>query len=209
MNYNDWTVTNAVSLQSPAAMVPAKPTKARSLTRETLLRAAAQVILDRGVEALTLDAVARQAEVSKGGLLYHFPNKNALVVGLGEQLIQEFEVALQAEFDRDDAPGTPGQWVRAYIRSTLRMSGQTLALVARLTSLIVAMPPELLQSAEAYEQRCRQRLENDGLNPTQATIIQLAIDGLWFSELFQLGAPDEPRRTQVIETLLAMTRSLQ
>ncbi|NJL69123.1 MAG: hypothetical protein HC894_25280 [Microcoleus sp. SM1_3_4] len=50
MNYNDWTVTNAVSLQSPAAMVPAKPTKARSLTRETLLRAAAQVILDRGVE---------------------------------------------------------------------------------------------------------------------------------------------------------------
>ncbi|NJK75275.1 MAG: helix-turn-helix transcriptional regulator [Microcoleus sp. SU_5_6] len=81
-------------------MVPAKPTKARSLTRETLLRAAAQVILDRGVEALTLDAVARQAEVSKGGLLYHFPNKNALVVGLGEQLIQEFEVALQAEFDR-------------------------------------------------------------------------------------------------------------
>ncbi|NJK75274.1 MAG: hypothetical protein HC942_16075 [Microcoleus sp. SU_5_6] len=99
--------------------------------------------------------------------------------------------------------------MRAYIRSTLRMSGQTLALVARLTSLIVAMPPELLQSAEAYEQRCRQRLENDGLNPTQATIIQLAIDGLWFSELFQLGAPDEPRRTQVIETLLAMTRSLQ
>ncbi|NJL69122.1 MAG: TetR family transcriptional regulator [Microcoleus sp. SM1_3_4] len=128
--------------------------------------------------------MARQAEVSKGGLLYHFPNKNALVVGLGEQLIQEFEVALQAEFDRDDAPGTPGQWVRAYIRSTLRMSGQTLALVARLTSLIVAMPPELLQSAEAYEQRCRQRLENDGLNPTQATIIQLAIDGLWFRSCF-------------------------
>lgn len=187
-------------------MVTAKRSSSRSNTRETLLHAAAQVILDRGVEALTLDAVAHQAGVSKGGLLYHFPNKNALIAGLGEQLIQEFEASLQAEFDQDDAPGTPGQWVRAYIRSTLQISRQTLALIARLASLIVKMPSELIQSAEAYEHRCRQRLEADGIDPTQATIIQLAIDGLWYSEVFQLGAPDEPRRTQVVEALLAMTR---
>jgi AcrR family transcriptional regulator len=206
MFYTDWTVNNAVP-RSTAPMAPSKSAKSSSLTRETLLHAATQVILEKGVEALTLDAVARQAGVSKGGLLYHFPNKNALVVGLGEQLIQEFEAALQAEFDQDDAPGTPGQWVRAYIHSTLRMSGQTLALVARLTSLIVEMPPELLKSAEAYEQRCRQRLDADGLDPTQAVIIQLAIDGLWFSEMFQLSALDETRRTQVVERLLAMARS--
>ncbi|MEG3959505.1 TetR/AcrR family transcriptional regulator [Microcoleus sp. herbarium2] len=206
MYYTDWTVNNAVP-RSTDPMTPSKSGKSRSLTRETLLGAATQVILEKGVEALTLDAVARQAGVSKGGLLYHFPNKNALVVGLGEQLIQEFEAALQTEFDRDDAPGTPGQWVRAYIRSTLRMSGKTLALVARLTSLVVEMPPELLKAAEAYEQRCRQRLDADGLDPTQATIIQLAIDGLWFSEVFQLSALDETRQTQVVERLLAMTRS--
>jgi AcrR family transcriptional regulator len=204
VDYTDWTVINAVSLLTDA-MASSKP--AKSLTRNTLLRAAAQVLLDKGIEALTLDAVAHQAGVSKGGLLYHFPNKNALVVGLGEQLIQDFETALQEEFDRDDAPGTPGQWVRAYIRSTLRVSQQSLALIARLSSLLVRMPSELQSSAEAYEQRCRQRLETDGLDPTQATIIQLAIDGLWFSEVFQLGTPDEPRRTQVVETLLAMTRS--
>lgn len=206
MYYTDWTVNNAVP-RSTDPMTPSKSAKSSSLTRETLLGAATQVILEKGVEALTLDAVARQAGVSKGGLLYHFPNKNALVVGLGEQLIQEFEAALQAEFDRDDAPGTPGQWVRAYIRSTLRMSGQTLALVARLTSLIVEMPPELLKVAEAYEQRCRQRLDADGLDPTQAAIVQLAIDGLWFSEVFQLSALDETRQAQVVERLLAMTRS--
>lgn len=187
-------------------MTATKKSQARSLTHETLLRAAAQVILDKGVEALTLDAVAHQAGVSKGGLLYHFPNKNALVVGLGEQLIQDFEAGLQEEIDQDNAPGTPGHWVRAYIRSTVRMSKQSLALIARLSSIIVEMPPELARSAEAYEQRCRQRLETDGLDPIQATIIQLAIDGLWFSEVFQFGAPDEPRRTQVLEALLAMTR---
>jgi AcrR family transcriptional regulator len=188
-------------------MVTAKKSQARSLTRETILRAATQVILEKGVEALTLDAVAQQAGVSKGGLLYHFPNKNALVVGLVQQLIQEFEAALQEEYDQDDAPGTPGQWVRAYVRATLRMSQQTLALIARLSSLIVEMPPELQKSVATYEERCRQRIEADGLDPVQATIIQLAIDGLWFSEVFQLSALDEARRTQVVERLLAMTQS--
>lgn len=185
-----------------------KKSKTRSATRERILRAAGQVIIDRGVEALTLDGVARQADVSKGGLLYHFPNKNALIVNLGEQLLQNFEAALQDEFELDDAPGTPGQWLRAYVRSTERMSKESLALFARLSSILVAMPPALLQSVEAYEQRWHQRLEADGLDPVQATIIQLAIDGLWFSEVFQMAVPDEERRAQVVETLLTMTRAL-
>lgn len=190
-------------------MGSSKKLKARSATREKLLQAAAQVIIERGVEALTLDAVAQQADVSKGGLLYHFPNKNALIVNVGQQQIQNFESALQHEFEQDDAPGTPGQWTRAYVRSTERTSKESLALIARLSSILVEMPSELLQSVDAYEQRCHERLESDGLDPVQATIIQMAIDGLWFSEAFQMGVPSEERRTQVVETLLAMTRSPQ
>jgi len=186
-----------------------KKSKSRSATREKILQAATQVVMDRGVEALTLDAVAQQAELSKGGLLYHFPNKNALIVNLGERLLQNVEAARQNEFEQDDAPGTPGQWLRAYVRSTERMSKESLALFARLSSIIAKMPPELLQSAEAYEQRCHQRLEADGIDPVQATIIHLAIDGLWFSEIFQMAVPNEERRAQVVETLLTMTRSLQ
>lgn len=186
-----------------------KKSKARAATREKILQAAGQVVIDRGVEALTLDAVAKQAAVSKGGLLYHFPNKNALIVNLGEHLLQNFEAALQLEFDQDDAPETTGQWLRAYVRSTERMSRESLALLARLSSILVEMPPELRQSVEAYEQRWHQRLEADGLDPVQATIIQLAIDGLWFSEVFQMAVPNEERRAQVVETLLTMTRSLQ
>ena len=185
-----------------------KKSKARSATREKLLQSASQVVVEKGVDALTLDAVAKQAGVSKGGLLYHFPNKNALIINLGEQLLQNFEAALQSDFEQDDAPGTPGQWLRAYVRSTARMSKESLALFARLSSILVEMPPELLQSVEVYEQRWHQRLEAAGLDPVQATIIQLAIDGLWFSEAFQMAVPPEERRTQVVETLLSMTRAL-
>lgn len=184
-----------------------KPSKASSITRDTLLRAASQVIISNGIEALTLNAVAQQAEVSKGGLLYHFPNKNALIVGLGEQLIRDFELTLQAEFDQDTQPGAPGQWIRAYVRSTLRTSERSLALIARLSSVLSEMPVELLQSVKAYEARWYERLESDGLDPIQATIIQLAVDGIWFSKVFQMATPNKERIAQVVERLLLMAQA--
>lgn len=179
--------------------------KSASATREGLLKAASQVATDKGVEALTLSAVAQKASVSKGGLLYHFPNKDALIEGMVEQLIQEFETVLQTEFNQDSEPGTPGQWVRAYIRATLLFGKQSLALIANLSS-IVADSPNSLKAAEDYGQQCRQRIETSGIDPTKATIIQLAVDGLWFSEVFQFGTPDESRLADVIETLVEMTR---
>ena len=44
----------------------------RGDTRKRLLDAAAAVVRRDGAGALTLDAVAAEAGVSKGGLLYHF-----------------------------------------------------------------------------------------------------------------------------------------
>ena len=41
-------------------------------TRRRLLDAATAVVRRDGARALTLDAVAAEAGVSKGGLLYHF-----------------------------------------------------------------------------------------------------------------------------------------
>ncbi|MBW4559271.1 MAG: TetR/AcrR family transcriptional regulator [Trichormus sp. ATA11-4-KO1] len=177
----------------------------RSTTRELLLRSASQVVIDEGVEALTLDAVAQKAGFSKGGLLYHFPSKDALMQGMVEQLIQDFETALQAEYDQDDAPETPGQWVRAYIRASLQISKQSLALIAKLSS-IAANSPHLFESAHTYQQQWQQRIATDGLDQTQAALILLASDGLWLSEMFHVGAPEEPLRTQVLEALFAMTR---
>lgn len=44
-----------------------------------LLDVAAQTLRDQGMAGLTLDAVAKEAGVGKGGLLHHFPSKDALV----------------------------------------------------------------------------------------------------------------------------------
>ncbi|NJP11333.1 MAG: TetR/AcrR family transcriptional regulator [Leptolyngbyaceae cyanobacterium RU_5_1] len=185
-------------------MVDPKKTRSRSHTREAILEAACTVLVEKGLEALTLDAVAREAEVSKGGLLYHFPNKDALMLGLVNYLADGFERDLQAEFEQDDAPGTPGQWTRAYIQATLRFDKQRFALIVSLLNA-AAKIPSLLEVVQEHEMRWQQRMQSDSLNPVRATIAQLAIDGLWFNEVLEMGL-DEPLRTQVIEALMTMTR---
>lgn len=55
-------------------------------TRDRLLDAFETLLVAAGSRAATLDAVAAQAETSKGGLLYHFHSKDELVEGMLDRL---------------------------------------------------------------------------------------------------------------------------
>jgi len=54
--------------------------------RQRALDAFAHIVVRDGERAAALEAVARAAGISKGGLLYHFGSKEALVAGLLEHL---------------------------------------------------------------------------------------------------------------------------
>ena len=64
-----------------------------------------------------MDACAAHARVSKGGLLYHFPSKDALILGLVERTCQrwraDYTAAIQAE------PAGPGRVPRALVNMCL------------------------------------------------------------------------------------------
>lgn len=86
-------------------------------TRAKLLDAAARLVLREGVSRLTLEAAAKEAGVSKGGLLYHFPSKDALIAGMVErQAIERFERELYERLEHSYS-GT-GSWTRAYADAT-------------------------------------------------------------------------------------------
>ncbi|WP_354216224.1 TetR/AcrR family transcriptional regulator [Arthrobacter sp. UYCo732] len=61
--------------------MPRKP-----VARDAVLDAFEDLLIGVGERAATLDAVAKRAGVSKGGLLYHFPNKEALITAMLERL---------------------------------------------------------------------------------------------------------------------------
>src|SRR5690349_19054927 len=81
-------------------------------TKTRILTAAETVVLERGVSALTLDAVAEAAGLSKGGLIYHFESKEALI----RAMIARIGTCMQERMDRFcAADGQPGTWTRAYL----------------------------------------------------------------------------------------------
>ena len=64
--------------------------------RDAVLDAFEQILVHDGERAATLDATARAAGVSKGGLLYHFASKEALIEGLIGRLDALVERDVQA-----------------------------------------------------------------------------------------------------------------
>jgi AcrR family transcriptional regulator len=173
--------------------------------REQILTAAQTVVRQSGTDALTLEAVAKEAGVSKGGLLYHFPNKEALIQGMIQSLIDEFNAAVMVEVERDPTPDQAGRYARAYLRATFN-SDYPLPALSEGILAAVALNPTLLRPLQMAFQAWQERLVNDGIDPALATVIRTAADGLWFAELMEFAPPAEPLRSAVYEMLLAMVR---
>jgi AcrR family transcriptional regulator len=195
----------AAKISKPDEIAPKPAGKKRSETRARLIQRAIEILVKQGNEALTLDAVAQAAEVSKGGLLYHFPNKEALITGIIQHLIDDFNAAIEVELAKEKGDA-PGKWLRAYVRATFNSSQFTLALGSSLFAAIsIALNPETVERIDAQIHVWQHNLYSCGLEPTQASVIYLATEGLWATEMFAINAPSKVRRKQILKRLLEMT----
>lgn len=88
----------------------------RDRSREEILVAARKVLLGNGVSAMTLDAVAREAGMSKTGLYYYFPSKDALVF---ELVYAALEGQARAVHDAVENAAGGGEALGAVIRETV------------------------------------------------------------------------------------------
>jgi AcrR family transcriptional regulator len=70
---------------------------------QRILDAATRVFADKGYHASLVDEIAFEAETSKGGVYFHFPNKQAIFLALLDRLAamlrERIEVAVQRQPD--------------------------------------------------------------------------------------------------------------
>lgn len=179
------------------------PPRERSEAQDRLLDAAESVVARAGVGNLTLEAVAREAGVSKGGLLYHYPSKSALVTAVVARLGERCE-GDQGQALADEGPG-PGAFTRAFLATRCRLLGPDE--IPLHTALLAAAgtDPQYLEPIRARAREWQARLEADGIDPAIATIVRLAIDGLCLGNLLGLPMPDGELREKVIEKLRELT----
>lgn len=167
---------------------------ARPNRRRQLLDAALAVIRRDGAQALTLDAVAAEAGVSKGGVLYHFGSKRALIDGLVDRWLDAFE----AQLTGDDL-------LSAYVRAC-DLSEAGADYNASEFGVLAALieEPEALQAARERQAEWMERILADAHDPADAWLVRLAADGLWYSDLLGIASPRGADRRRLVERLLAL-----
>ncbi|SDF45123.1 transcriptional regulator, TetR family [Limimonas halophila] len=175
-------------------------------TRKRVLHAAGRVVLQEGVRGLTLEAVAREAGVSKGGLLYHFASKDELLTGMVGEFVELIEGRMTEAMQADDAPG---RWTRAYLdASTVDRAGDDP--MDRLATAMLAAGASntaLLEPVYARQGDWQHAQHNDGIDPATAAIVRLAADGLWMNDLFGIRVVSDDEREAVIRRLRELTRA--
>lgn len=181
-------------------------------TRERVCQAAMRIADRDGLLNLTIDNVAAEAELSKGGVLHHFPNKEALLLGV----ITHFSELIESSMTRAvaDDPNPNYRWIRAMLalegqsEQASDGAGSNIGLTPEsldrfmLSILSVAVHhPELLKPIQAIGQRLRGRLTAVPEEGLEQLMMWLVVDGLFLWRFVGLVQPNDPLIAQVMEAL--------
>lgn len=174
-------------------------------TKDRIIAAAARVAAERGVQNMTMDAVAEAAEISKGGVFYHFDSKHELLLAMVHKLVDLTEERIAVATKNDSGTGS---WLRGFIAASVegksdeRAPYQDLS-IAFLTA--AANDTTLLAPMNDRQAAWREAINASGIDPALAHIVRLAADGLWINDVMGVPVLDEAEREAVVNQLNAFT----
>ncbi|MDB5696143.1 MAG: transcriptional regulatory protein TetR family [Sphingomonas bacterium] len=169
--------------------------------RAALIEATTTMIAAHGLAGVTVDAVAKAAGVTKGGLFHHFHSKQALIDGVHDLIVADAEARFAALIADDPEPH--GCFTRALLNSVFNPHQIGDAAPARTLCLAMLADPALQRRWAAWtEQQVARHAATDDNVP--CAIVRLAADGVWLSSLHDADTPP-PVSQAVRDALCAMT----
>ncbi len=177
-----------------------------SLLKDRMLDAAEAVVVRQGIANLTLEAVAAEAGMSKGGLLHYFPNKDRLVEGLVTRCAEHWREGSKEAYE-STSPG-PGRMARALLGHLADTQGWTEQCLRSSSAAFAALAqnPRLIEPMRAVYHELRQRLAEDGLSAGIGETVLVAMDGLWLNRVLGLAPVDQERMDCIRRTLESLVK---
>jgi AcrR family transcriptional regulator len=171
--------------------------------RDRVLDSFVAIVCEEGERPATLDAVAARAGVSKGGLLYHFGSKAALVEGLCERLSDLSAIDVERMRDAEDGAA------RYFVRNCQFVGSELdLALLAA-SRLQQAGYEEAGRTLDDTENAWLATLVDSLGDAPTAQAIKLMGDGLYHAASLGAASAGRPDRASVdMEPLLAVVDRL-
>jgi len=190
-------------MPSPAApasaATPAAPTRS---ARDRILDAFEDLLAEQSERAATLEAVAARAGVSKGGLLYHFASKDALVDGVLERFAAD--LAQDIEHMRAAPDGPVSYFLRTSIPSDNRLE-RVIVAIARLAQASDARASDALADAQRLWLSELEAVVGDRM---VARTIMLIGDGMYYNSALLPAANAVLRDETDVQQLIALVERL-
>ena len=177
--------------RAPRSSTERKPRDVRSReTRGRILQAAARLMIDNGVANTSLADIAREADISKGTLFYHYPSKGDLVFDISERHMNHITEKI-FRWVKNTAGTLPPEKVLRMVYDLLLTSEKRAQIHLYLiqealtvdTSLREQFTQEYRRWRELMEQGLRRILPADTEFGTLSRIIIATIDGFLLQNL--------------------------
>lgn len=221
--------TTEATIQSdaPSTLTPEKKRSSRAdgrATRRKLLEAARTIIIEEGTDSLTIDRVIRLAGTSKGSFLYHFPSRDHLLEALVADYathLADVQTSLEAA-----APDAAHPLLSSYLAWYEQFhEGDIDQGSSPLVALVMASRKNrrFLEPVRSWYRQYFDRLlamsapdasaascapKGEGCDKTDALLLTLAMDGLFFHKLFGTDVLSETERRALMTRIAARSGNL-
>ena len=173
--------------------------KQPELVRQSLLQHAAALAVEKGLHAVTIQAVANLAGVTKGGVMHHFATKRALLEAVFLDIRDSYNALLHELMAEDPEPY--GAFTRAHVRTVMDAErDQDDNTKSSLAILTLGDAGLRALWNEWYTGKLAEYRDTDGSDALE--IVRFAADGIW---LASISGREMPNRQALRERLLRAT----
>jgi AcrR family transcriptional regulator len=175
---------------------------ASEAARNQLLDAVEELVNTQGVARFTLEAVAKQAGLSKSGLLHYFPSKDSLIEALVARTVAQWQESLRQAIElQPEGPhrtalglldcclGDMSQWNERLRRSS-----------TALLAILVHCPGRATPMHNFY-QRLHAQMQEESPDQPVSDLVLAVVDGIWVRWVTGLAPMSEPQIAQLRSAL--------
>ena len=173
-------------------------------SRELILDAAEAIVSEVGAIRLTIDAVAAKSGLSKGGVLYNFPSKDALIKGMVARLADDCDSDIAAARAHYVSYASPT--LAALIESAPGWISTKKSVARALLAAAIAENPDLLAHFLVFKQKVKAQILSETDDPAQALIAWSAVEGMLFANAMGLSIYSEAETRMMLDGLMESLR---
>lgn len=172
--------------------------KHKDNARDRLINCMMDIVRDEGAAALTYDNLVTKSGLTRGGILYHFPSKEAMLKGLVDHFLEQEWGKVEKRWEKNGK--TPDGLLKAELECAIEADDKDQQISTSLLPVVIQNPAMMKEIQHIVEERYK-NLDQASVGFEKAAIILLVIDAFEMSKAFGFTLLSEKKRKKILNLL--------